>query len=280
MKLQRLLRISLTIADLPAAVAFYEGALGFIAAPPEDCDPALARLLGAVRIRTVQIARGAQTMELAAFDPPGAPYPPGGRSNDLWFQHCALATGDIGAAYARLQRFAFTSVSQEGPQVLPARAGGVTAFKFRDPEGHPLELIYFPDRPGAPDGIDHSAFAVTDTGRSIAFYQRLGLRVGGRSLNHGAEQDALDDLPGVQLDVVGMLPPAPAPHVELLGYRTPPGRIGMALRPADIAATRLVFAATGVAGHPGAVALPGGEWAVLLWDPDGHALLLLERLGE
>ena len=280
MKLQRLLRISLTVADLPAAVTFYVGALGFTAAPAEDSEPALAALLAAARIRTVRIARGAQAMELAAFNPRGAAYPALRSSNDLWFQHCALATADMGAAYARLQRFALTPISHGGPQTLPAEAGGVTAFKFRDPDGHPLELIHFPDRPGAPDSIDHSAIAVTDAGRSVAFYEALGLRVGSRSLNHGAEQDALDDLPGVQLDVVGMLPPVPAPHVELLGYRTPPGRIGMALRPADIAATRLVFAATGVAGHPGAVALAAGAWAALLHDPDGHALLLLERLGE
>ncbi len=102
MKLERLLRVGLTVADLPAAAAFYQGALGFTAGPVEDCDPALARLLGARRIQTVRLVRGAQEMELAAFDPPGAPYPAERRSNDLWFQHCALTTADIGAAYARL----------------------------------------------------------------------------------------------------------------------------------------------------------------------------------
>ncbi len=280
MKLERLLLVSLTVADLPAAVAFYTGALGFAAAPVEESDPALARLLGADRVRTVRIARGGQAMELAAFDPPGAAYPLDGRSNDLWFQHCALATADIEAAYRRLQGFAFTAISEAGPQLLPARAGGVTAFKFRDPEGHPLELIQFPDRPGAGDGIDHSAIAVADAGRSIAFYEALGLRAGSHSVNHGAGQDALDGLTGVQVDVVGLMPPMPAPHVELLGYRTPPGRRGPALRPADAAASRLVFTASGVAEQEGAVALPGGVWAALLHDPDGHTLLALETLCE
>lgn len=28
---------------------------------------------------------------------------------------------------------------------LPESSGGVTAFKFRDPDGHPLELLAFPD---------------------------------------------------------------------------------------------------------------------------------------
>jgi catechol 2,3-dioxygenase-like lactoylglutathione lyase family enzyme len=280
LKLERLLRVSLTVADLPAALAFYQGALGFTAAAVEDCDPALARLMGANGVRTVRIARGVQAMELAVFDPPGAPYPAVRHSNDLWFQHCALTTADIGTAYARLHGFAFTPISVAGPQRLPARAGGVTAFKFRDPEGHPLELIQFPDRPGAGDGIDHSAIAVAEAGRSVAYYEGLGLSVGSRSLNHGAEQDLLDGLAGVQVDVVGMMPPVPAPHVELLGYRTPPGRPGPVLRPADIAASRLVFAASGLASQPGAVALRDGGWAALQHDLDGHALLLLERLCE
>ena len=41
----------------------------------------------------------------------------------------------------------WTPISTSGPQLLPAASGGVSAFKFRDPEGHPLELIAFP--PGA-----------------------------------------------------------------------------------------------------------------------------------
>jgi catechol 2,3-dioxygenase-like lactoylglutathione lyase family enzyme len=278
MTLERLLRVSLTVSDLAAAVAFYTGALGFTAAAEAACEPALARLLGAAHIRTVRITRGAQAIELALFNPPGAPYPVERASNDPWFHHCALTTPDIGAAHARLQRFGFIPISRGGPEILPARAGGVTAFKFRDTEGHPLELIQFPDRRDV--GIDHSAIAVAAAARSVAFYQGLGLRVGSRSLNHGAAQDALDGLSGVQVDVVGLMPPVPAPHVELLGYRTPPGRAAAPMRPADIAASRLVFAATGLAEHEGAVALPGGGWAALLHDPDGHALLLLERLCE
>ena len=276
MKLQALLRVGMTVADLPAAVAFYTGALGFTAGRPEDCDPALARLLGAERVRAVRLQRGGQSIELATFEPAGASYPPGSRSNDCWFQHCALTTSDIAAAYGKLEGHAFTSISRDGPQRLPARAGGVTAYKFRDPDGHPLELIEFPDRPGEPDGIDHSAIAVADAGRSIAFYAALGLRLGSSGVNTGAEQDAMDDLSGVCVDVVGLMPAAASPHVELLGYRTPPGRSTNVLRQADIAASRLVLAASGLAEHPGAVVLQDGARAALLHDPDGHALLLIE----
>ena len=90
------------------------------------------------------------------------------------------------AAYARLAaQPGWNTISTDGPQVLPASSGGVTAYKFRDPEGHPLELLAFP-----PDaiparwqkvsatgclGIDHSAISVVDTDQSIKFYERLGL---------------------------------------------------------------------------------------------------------
>ena len=274
MKILRLLRVSLTVADLSAATTFYEGALGFAAAPSVEADPVLAHLLGAERLRTMQLTRGGQILELAAFDPAGAPYPADSRSNDGWFQHCALPVPDMDTAYARLCCFRFTPISA-GPQRLPARAGGVTAYKFRDPEGHPLELIHFPGRPGA-DGIDHSAIAVADAGRSIAFYAGLGLRVGSQAVNSGPEQDALDGLGGVQVDVVGLMPPAATPHLELLGYRTPPGRTARVGRPADVASTRLVFAASGLAGHEASVALADGSRAALLHDPDGHTLLLIE----
>ena len=74
------------------------------------------------------------------------------------------------------------------------RNGGVRAFKFRDPDGHPLELIWFPPGPGARRlarqahpvppflGIDHSALAIASTRRSLRFYRALGLRVSDRSI--------------------------------------------------------------------------------------------------
>ena len=224
----------------------------------------------------MRLHRGLESLELARFEPAGAPYPAGSRSNDLWFQHCALTTADIEAAYARLRRTGYTAISLNGPQRLPQSSGGVTAFKFRDPEGHPLELIAFPDRPGAPDGIDHSAIAVSDAGRSGAFYAALGLRIGSRGVNTGSEQDALDGLQGVTVDVVSLVPPTPSPHVELLGYRAPPGRTALPVHPADIAASRLVLAATGLEQHPGAVTLQDGSRACLTHDPDGHGLLMLQ----
>ena len=277
MRALRLLRVSLTVSDLVRAEAFYRDALGFTAvAPAREADPALAGLLGADRLRAVRLRRGAQELELAAFDPPGAAYPADSRSNDLWFQHLALATDDMAASYARLARHPFTPISRGGPQVLP---GGIEAFKFRDGDGHPLELIRFPaPDPLTANGIDHSAISVADAGRSAAFYAgSLGLRVASHQVNAGPAQDALDGLAGTSVDVVALAPEQASPHVELLGYRAPPGRPAPPMRPADLAASRLVFLVDSLAGHPGAVSLAGDAKAALAHDPDGHAALLLDR---
>ena len=274
MRALRLLRISVTVSDLARAAAFYTDALGFQAPmPAEDADPGLAGLLGVRGLRTVRLHRGGQVLELAAFDPPGAAYPPGSRSNDLSFQHCALVVDDMAVAYARLARHPFTPITRGGPQALP---GGISAYKFRDGDGHPLELIAFdrPD-PATAGGIDHSAISVSDAGRSSAFYAgTLGLRIAARQVNAGPAQDTLDGLDGAEVDVVALAPAQPAPHVELLGYRAPPGRPAPPMQPQDIAASRLVFQVDSLAGHPGAVDLADGARVAVMHDPDGHALLL------
>lgn len=272
----RVLRIELTVAALKPAVRFYNQALGFTADPPEDAAPEYAALLGANCIRQVALRRGAQTLVLQAFEPEGAPYPTGSLACDQVFQHFAMPVSDMASAFAGLARFGVASISSAGPQLLPPRSGGATAYKFRDPDGHPLELLRFPD--GATGGIDHSAIAVTDAGRSIAFYRdTLGLRVGARQLNSGPEQDRLDGLTDARVDVVALQPQQQTPHVELLAYHTPPGRRGPPLRPNDIAATRLVFEVTGLPDS--AATLADGSRAVLIHDPDGHLLLLIEAPG-
>jgi hypothetical protein len=60
-------------------------------------------------------------------------------------------------------------------------------------------------------------------------------------------------------------------HVELLAYRQPHGRAAARMRPADITASRLVFADD--LDH---VVLRDGTSAASIADPDGHAVLLLE----
>ena len=258
MTVLRLDRVALNVADLPAAIAFYEKAFGFSASAIAPGD---AALLGVQAVRRATLRRGAQCLELTECSPPGAPYPEASASNDLWFQHCALVTDDIATAYARLCTVAFAPISADGPQALP---GGIVAFKFRDPDGHPLELIQFPaGDPATAGGIDHSAISVSDVARSVAFYaSALGLVERARQVNTGPAQDALDGLHGVTVDVVALAAEVAAPHVELLCYRAPRGRVAAAGHLSDIAASRLVFT---------------GDTVIrpcVLRDPDGHVLVV------
>lgn len=265
----RLLRIELTVSDLPRAARFYASKLGFERVSEGELAPALAALLGARRVREIVLHRRGQELALHAFDPPGTPYPDHATACDQSFQHFAMPVTDIGEAVARLSA---TPISQGGPQRLPERSGGATAFKFRDPDGHPLELIQFPHP--RETGIDHSAIVSADAARSIAFYREmLGLRLAAQQLNTGPEQDRLDGLDGSSVEVIALQPQTASPHLELLAYRSPPVRLAPIGTPADIAATRLVFEVAGPLD--GAVALPDGRRIALTNDPDGHKLVLL-----
>ena len=277
MKARAILGFSLTVADLAAAEAFYVDALGFSAlGPARTSDPVLAKLLGASGVRILRLQRGKQFLELAAFSPPGAPYPAGGRSNDLLFQHLALTTDDVAVAIRRLDGTRHVAISRHGAQRLP---GGIVAYKFRDPEGHPLEFIGFPNpNPLTACGIDHTAISVADIKASTGFYtDALGLTVTSRQENAGPAQDALDGLDATLVDVVGLAPERPGPHLELLGYRNPRGCRAEKLQPADIAASRLVVLVDDLSGQPDTVTLSEGTRAALIRDPDGHSLVLLDR---
>jgi catechol 2,3-dioxygenase-like lactoylglutathione lyase family enzyme len=237
----------------------------------------------------ITLALGQEIVELLQFDCPGRPYPARSSACDLLFQHFAIVAADMPAAWQRLRGVkGWSSITRDEPQRLPKTSGGVTAFKFRDPEGHPLELLAFPAA-NTPSkwrgtgnrgmgnrgtgnnatslGIDHSAISIADTAVSIAFYQALNLRISARSFNQGPEQDMLDDVRGAQVEVTALSAPTPSPHVELLCYRghshKPP-----AIRSNDIAATRLAFALCG----PARAELDPIGYGIL--DPDGHHLVI------
>jgi len=301
----RIRRISLVVADLSAMAAFYCESFGFErVAQDVDGGAALAQLLGMeqVHTRSAILRLGRDELELTACDPKGRDYPPGSTAADLWFQHIAIVVADMDQAYGALRRGrTMIPISIDGPERLPPNTGSVTAFKFRDPEGHPLELSMFPAGVGAarwqaPEasgnclGIDHSALSVADVATSLAFYcGTLGMSPTGRSLNRGPEQDRLDGMASDGVDIVALQPADPASlHIELLGYPHP-RRGGSGLRPNDIAATRLDFQVSDLpsmvdrlraAGahfiSPGAVMLASGAAAALVADPDGHLLLFSE----
>ena len=295
-RVTRLARVDRTVSSLSAAIGFYCDALGFEVVQPEaEIDPETVELLGAGPGRSVRLRLGEQELGLTTFATAGAPYPADSTSADLWFQHIAIVTPDMASAYERLKTQAHQPISQDEPVKLPKSSGGVTAYKFRDPDGHPVELIQFPPGTGDPIwqkagghaatiGIDHSAISVSSTDRSIAFYTgALGMVVTAQQVNHGAGQDKLDDLPHDRVEVVALSPAAVStPHVELLAYDRPPGRATPVARaPADIAADRLVLRVdilTAILAklesqleirpnfHNGSMAL--------VRDPDGHILIL------
>ncbi|MGI4746942.1 MAG: VOC family protein [Janthinobacterium lividum] len=260
----RVARFSLTVANTGQMARFYVETLGFMPGKTVRTTAAPYGVEGQATVRRLRL--GQQEIELVGFDEAGASYPEDSTSHDGWFQHLALVTTDMAAAYARLSANTDwrTITTGGGPVTLPHSSGGVTAFKFRDPEGHPLELLEFPAGAGKPHaGIDHSAIVVAHAEQSAAFYKSLGLTVSSRSVNLGPEQDALDAAPDVQVDVTGLSPPQATPHIELLVYRTPAIRPG-AVGPADIACTRSVLIPSDPAG--------AGR---MLVDPDGHRVMLV-----
>jgi catechol 2,3-dioxygenase-like lactoylglutathione lyase family enzyme len=223
---------------------------------------------------------GREIIELVQFDLPGEPYPYASSSSDLAFQHFAIVVADMMRAFRRLSTVAgWTPISIGGPQRLPASSGGVMAFKFRDPEGHPLELLAFPGdvRSNWPAvssdeiclGIDHSAISVSDSAASIAFYQNLGLCVSARSFNHGCEQQRLDGVPDAQVDVTALTPRCPTPHLELLCYRRAQQLLSPIRRSNDIASSHLFFELC-----TGSTAVDGQVMVRSMRDPDGHAFLI------
>lgn len=290
-------RISLTTADAKGAAAFYEAAFGFERIAEEERDEAFAELMGlpGAKASAVVLRLGEQEIELVAFRPEGKPYPADSASNDLWFQHFAIVVADVAAAFGRLSgQKGWTPISVDGPEKLPASSGGVTAFKFRDPEGHPLELLSFPPETVPPQwqgragvcqgagvclGIDHSAIAVAATGSSAGFYQQLGFRVVGRSLNHGKAQERLDDADGAVVEVTALQCGSAAPHLELLHYQRPTGRPAPSWRSNDVAKTRLLLDAPDVQAVAAAV-VKAGSGQIVSRPPDGNGALIRDPSGH
>lgn len=276
---ERLARFALVTSDAAALSRFYQCALGFrpIAAEP------LGLAGPGVGAHSNTLALGHEIVELLQFDSPRRSYPAAALSSDLRFQHFAIVVADMALAYRQLWSVSgWTAISTDGPQLLPPSSGGVTAFKFRDPDGHPLELLAFPDgnwpahwkaRPKGDLflGIDHSAISVSDSARSIAFYAALGLRVASRSLNSGGEQARLDGIPAPEVEVTALAPPQATPHLELLCYRSATPDRTIAVDDNDVAATRLIFAA-----NRGASGNPVSRQALI--DPDGHHLVITDAI--
>jgi len=310
-RVEGVLATGMTVADLDRSIAFYTDVLHFERIDERElAGPEVERLEGVfgAHVRVARLRLGEERIELTQYlAPEGRPLPVDSRSNDRWFQHIAIVVRDMDRAYAELRAHGVRHASP-GPQRLPdwnPAAGGIEAFYFKDPDGHVLEILAFPEGKGDPRwhdvdertflGIDHTAIVVKDTERSLRFYRdRLGLRVVGESENWGPEQERLNNVFGAHLRITG-LRGASGPGIELLEYLAP--RDGRPY-PADARANDLVHWQTDLAVSdvdeaaellgrtlrrvsPGPVELDessaGFAEGLLVRDPDGHALRLVEH---
>ena len=308
---QAVAMVGFTVSDMDRSIEFYTTVLQFEKVSDDEVlGEAYERLhdLFGVRLRVVRLRLGDEYLQLTEYlTPKGRPLPLDSRSNDRWFQHVAIIVRDMDRAYARLRRYKVQHAST-APQVLPKTipaAAGIRAFYFKDPDGHPLEVLQFPQDKGDPKwhrpgsslflGIDHTAIVVQDTRKSLIFYRDvLGFRVAGESTNFGTEQEHLNNVPGARLHITA-LKAGRGPGIEFLEYLAPSdGRAYPAdARPNDVVhwqTTVLVpDAASAVAAVrrgrfrllSAAVAeLPdtilGFQAGALVRDPDGHVVQLAE----
>jgi catechol 2,3-dioxygenase-like lactoylglutathione lyase family enzyme len=304
--------VGITVSDMDRAVDFYSRVLTFEKISDtevfgEDYEH-LEGVFG-LRIRVVRMRLGSEFIELTEYlAPKGRPIPVDSRSNDRWFQHIAIIVSDMDKAYSWLRQNKVEHASS-GPQRLPdwnKNAAGISAFYFKDPDGHPIEVLQFPPDKGlakwhdATDklflGIDHTAIVVGDTDASIRFYRDvLGMHVAGESENYGTEQEHLNNVFGAHLRITALRGTS-GPGIELLDYLAPRNgrpfpedehandlvhrQTVLITRSAEQAARELTIAKANFVSS-GLIANQNKELgfkaAFVVRDPDGHAIEIEEK---
>src|SRR5437667_4680033 len=181
--------VGMTVADMDRSIEFFSKVLSFEkVADVEVTGEDYERLQGVfgLRMRVVRMRLGDEFIELTEYlASKGRPVPVDSRSNDRWFQHIAIITSDMDKAYALLRQHKVEHAST-GPQRLPdwnKNAAGISAFYFKDPDGHPLEVLQFPADKGADQwhrpsdklflGLDYPASVVAATDASVQGYPHL-----------------------------------------------------------------------------------------------------------
>jgi catechol 2,3-dioxygenase-like lactoylglutathione lyase family enzyme len=259
-------------------------------------------------MRIVRLRLGDESLELTEYlAPKGRPIPADMRANDRAFQHVAIIVSNMDHAYARLRQFRVQQAST-GPQTLPdwnKGAAGISAYYFRDPDGHFLEVLHFPVGKGLDKwhqtdrlflGIDHTAIVVGDTDQTLKLYRdTFGMKVVGEGQNYDVEQEHLNNVFGARLRITTLHAPQ-GPGIELLEYLAPrDGRPApIDLKANDIGHWQTTLLTTApeklldLLGlrlfglvSPQAVILParglGLRSALLIRDPDGHGVRLASR---
>lgn len=238
----------------------------------------------------------------------GLPYPTNMRSHDRIFQHMAIVVANMEEAHERLLKHGIRSISA-APQTIPewnVDAAGIQAFYFHSPEGHPLELICFPMDKGHVRwhkkrclflGIDHTAITISNTENSLSFYEIiLGLKKAGSTINYGITQEKLSGISDVKVKITGLRHhPEKEMGLEFLHYLFPlDGRaIPEGLNANDLVSISTVMEIESLAslkqnlarnkipilsvGNFSPRVLTISQNALLLKDPDGHRILVVEK---
>ena len=314
---QQVKMIGFTVADVDREADFFTKVLQFEkVADFRVVGTEYGKMEGVfnANMRIVHLRLGDQIVELTQYvsPPTGRPIPVVSYSNDEWFEHIAIVVNDMDAAYKILQENNVQQISAF-PITIPQTnvgAAGIKAIKFLDPERHDLELLYFPPGKGDPSwqkptnrlflGLSHTAMTVANTEAGVRFYRDLlGFEVGGVTFNTGVTQEVLDNLFNDTCHVTEMVPVSAPPHIEFLDYNTPPGGRPM---PIDTKANDLWHWQTSLVTRdiqavtdrmreagvqfitPDVVTIPeeaqaqlGFKKAVMVRDPNGHAIRLIEE---
>lgn len=299
--MSQVVAVDFVVSSLGTSVKFFREILDFTECETtEEKGAFFAQLYHEpqVHARRTRMRLGKQEIFLTEFiHPRGKLFPKDSISTDLWFQHIAIVVSDMDRAHQKLVQYNVVPISKE-PQTIPEwnkTAAGIKAFYFRSPDHHPLELISYPKGKGCQEwqvkdrlflGIDHTAIAVSDTKRSLKFYEELlGLHVKGESLNYGETQERLTAILGAKVQITGLSDKeGKAMGLEFLHYLE--GKAGRASAHAshDLSATKTVIETPRIEEILKKIdrryllskVKINGKEAAFIVDPDRHHVLLTE----
>jgi catechol 2,3-dioxygenase-like lactoylglutathione lyase family enzyme len=168
--------VQLVCYDVAATASFFSEAFGARAVAGRE-----------VSCRLTTLMLGGQCIELVATSSQSRVAAP---SDSTAFRHCAIVVSDMPMAMKRLCTYSTRSaISCSGAEAHSKSSGGVMAFKFRDPDGHPLEFLqlpndsvpaYWKDGKQVFLGIDQSAITTADGEQAARFYANPASRTLGR----------------------------------------------------------------------------------------------------
>ena len=151
MKLKTILHTGLTVSNLDKSVEFYQDVLGLdLIFRVDDRAPGwnndyIGRLVGIpnAELREAWLALGDHVVELVEYLSPKGQSTSQTRPNDVGNVHVCFLVDDIEAAYKELSakgvRFAGPP-----PKVAEGERAGVSGIYMWDPDGHNIELLYYP----------------------------------------------------------------------------------------------------------------------------------------